>query len=184
VALDSRQPTPEQIKAVANSLRLRILRLCGDREWTNKELADRLQRDPATILHHLKLLVAAGLIEPVGVRQGPSGAYEKPYRSTGLSWHLSFETAADDEEGAGEVAMLAAFRQELAEAGHDSIAELTRFHLHLDGDDLASFVERVKEVIQEYVADDDARREQGAPDHGGLFALHRLATTPLPEADE
>ena len=36
------EPTPAQIKAVANSLRLRILRLCNDREWTNKELADRL----------------------------------------------------------------------------------------------------------------------------------------------
>ena len=72
-------------------MRLRILRLCSDREWTNKELADRLQRDPATILHHVRLLVDAGLIEPVGVRQGASGAYEKPYRSTGLSWQLSFE---------------------------------------------------------------------------------------------
>lgn len=33
------EPTPQQIKAVASSLRLRILLLCNDQEWTNKERA-------------------------------------------------------------------------------------------------------------------------------------------------
>lgn len=141
-------------------------------------MADRLQRDPATILHHLRLLVDAGLLEPVGVRQGASGAYEKPYRSTGLSWQLRFERSPEDEEVAGEPAMFAAFRQELAEAGNDSIAELTRFHLHLDADDFESFSQRLRDLINEYLAGDEARRERGAPDHGGLVVLHRLAGTP------
>ncbi len=166
--LERREPTPAQIKAVASALRLRILRLCNDREWTNKELADRLQRDPATILHHLRLLVDAGLLEPVGVRQGASGAYEKPYRSTGLSWQLSFEVPLEDEAEVGELAMLTAFRQELAEAGHDSIAELTRFHLHLDEDSLRAFTARFLDLIEEYRVEDDARREGGAPGYGGI----------------
>lgn len=167
------EPTADQIKAVASPLRLRILRLCNDREWTNKELADRLERDPATILHHLRLLVDAGLLEAAGVRQGPSGAYEKPYRSTGLSWQLSFERPAEDEEG--EIAVLAAFRAELAEAGNDSIAELSRFHLHLDQEALESFSRRVVGLVDEYLADDDARRRAGAPGYGGVVVVHRLA---------
>lgn len=174
------QATPEQFKAVANPLRLRILRLCNDREWTNQELARRLDRDPATILYHLRVLVDAGLIAPVGVRQGVSGAYEKPYRSTGLSWQLDFEEAAEDEEG--ELAMLTAFRQELAEAGHDSVAELTRFQLHLDEESLASFVERFVALIDEYLAGDDARLLDGAPGYGGIMVLHRLANI-SPEGD-
>lgn len=174
------QPTPEQIKAVANSLRLRILRLCNDREWTNKELADRLDRDPATILHHIRLLVAAGLLAPVGVRQGPSGALEKPYRSTGLSWHLSFERAVEDEEEEGELAMLSAFRQELAEAGYDSIAEFTRFHLHLDEDTRRQLIEKVKAILDEYIDRDAARAEAGEPGYGGIFVLHRLAGSDKP----
>ena len=173
--VERREPTPAQIKAVASALRLRILRLCNDREWTNKELADRLQRDPATILHHLRLLVDAGLLEPIGVRQGVSGAYEKPYRSTGLSWQLSFEVPLEDEAEAGELALLTAFRQELAEAGHDSIAELTRFHLHLDEDSLRAFTARFLDLIEEYRLQDDARRDGGAPGYGGMIALHRLA---------
>lgn len=170
------QPTPEQVKAVANPLRLRILRLCNDREWTNKELADRLDRDPATMLYHLRLLVVAGLIEPVGLRQAASGVYEKPYRSTGLSWHLSFERPTEDQER--EIAMLSAFRQELAEAGHDSIAELTRFHLHLDDDAVSAFVERLVGLIDEYLVDDHARQQQRAPGYGGVIVLHRLADSP------
>jgi DNA-binding transcriptional ArsR family regulator len=176
--VDRGEPTPAQIKAVSSPLRLRILRLCNDREWTNKELADRLERDPATILHHLRLLVDAGLIEAVGVRQGKSGAYEKPYRSTGLSWRLQFEHAAPDEDDAGEVAMLSAFRQELAESGPDSIAELTRFHLHLDDDTLRTFSERLVELIEEYRSDDDERREHGAPGYGGIVVVHRLVDPP------
>ena len=177
---DSKEPTPQQIKAVASSIRLRILRLCSDREWTNKELADRLDRDPATILHHLRLLVDAGLIAPVGVRQAANGAYEKPYRATRLSWHLRFERAPEDEDAGGQVAMLTAFQHELAEAGNDSIAELTRFHLHLDPDEVDEFVARLKGVIKEYVATDDVRRDRGSPDHGGLFALHRSVSEPPP----
>ena len=169
------EPTPAQIKAVASSLRLRIVRLCNDREWTNKELADRLERDPATILHHLRVLLDAGLIESTGVRQGPSGAYEKPYRSTGLSWQISFGDSAYEPDDEGELTMLRAFREELAEAGYDSLAELSRFHLHLDDDDRQEFLTRLFDLLDEYRLSDPSRRERGAPGYGGLVALHLLA---------
>lgn len=182
--MDSREPTAAQIKAASNSLRLRILRLCHQREWTNKELADRLDRDPSTIHRHLRLLVEADLLEPVGVRQGPSGAYEKPYRSTGRSWHLRFERALEDEEDEGELALLAAFRHELAEAGHDSLAELTRFHLHLESDALDEFVARFKTMVSELAATDDARRDAGIPGYGGVFVLHRLADSAPPDRSD
>jgi DNA-binding transcriptional ArsR family regulator len=177
---DRREPTPQQTKAVASPLRLRILRLCGDRAWTNKELADRLDRDPATILHHIRLLVDAGFLEAVAVRQGKSGAYEKPYRSTGLSWRLSFDQPTGDEGDEGELAMLTAFMQELDEAGRDSVAQLTRFHLHLDDESLASFSARVVALVDEYLVGDDERRRAGAPDYGGIVVLHRLAEGPEP----
>ncbi|HET7486916.1 MAG TPA: helix-turn-helix domain-containing protein [Acidimicrobiales bacterium] len=172
---DRRHATPQQIKAVASSLRLRILRLCNDREWTNKELAERLGRDPATILHHVRLLVDAGLLAPAPIRQGARGATEKPYRSTGLSWQLRFDRPEEDEDEAGGLAMLGAFREELAEAGNDSIAELSRFHLHLDEEDLAAFTSRLRELLEGFIAGDDARRQGGAPDYGGIVVLHRLA---------
>jgi predicted transcriptional regulator len=176
VLIERVEPTPAQIKALANSLRVRILRLCNDREWTNKQLAERLERDPATILHHLRLLVDAGLIESTGVRKGPNGAYEKPYRSTGRSWQISFGDNAYIPDEEGELTMLRAFREELAEAGYDSLAELSRFQLHLDEDELQTFITRLFELLDEYHLSDPIRQERGAPSYGGLVALHRLAT--------
>jgi len=170
--------TELQVKAVANSTRLRILRLCNDREWTNKELADRLDLDPSTVLHHTRLLTKAGLLEAVAVRQGPSGAYEKPYRSTGLSWKLSFDQIVEDDDASGESAMLNAFRSELREAGNNSITEMTRFHLHLDDRTLAKFIDGFKALVAKYANTDTNRRDHGQPGFGGMFIIHRLAETP------
>ncbi|MQS06019.1 helix-turn-helix domain-containing protein [Streptomyces sp. IF17] len=77
-----------EAKALAHPLRARILRLCHQRDLTNKQLADRLERDPGTVLYHVRRLLAAGFLEQAPVRTGETGALEKPYRSTGLSWWL------------------------------------------------------------------------------------------------
>ena len=66
---------------------MRILRLCGLHEQTNKQLADRLGQDPGTVLYHVRQLLSAGFLEPAEIRTGESGALEKPYRSTGRSWN-------------------------------------------------------------------------------------------------
>jgi DNA-binding transcriptional ArsR family regulator len=165
-------PNEQQIKAVASATRLRILRLCNDREWTNKELAERLALDPSTVHRHVRLLVDAGLLESTGVRQGESGAYEKPYRSTGLSWKLGFADVLEDEDS-GEVASLAAFRDELRESGNQSVAELTRFHLHLDEVELEEFIAAFKDLVNHYGDAEPAESQQ--PGYGGIFVIHRLA---------
>ncbi len=73
-----REATVREAKALAHPLRLRILRLCWQQELTNKQLADRLDRDPGTVLYHVRQLTEAGLLEPAPVRTGDTGALEKP----------------------------------------------------------------------------------------------------------
>lgn len=169
------EPTERQLKAVASATRLRILRLCNDQDWTNKELADRLDLDPSTVHRHVRLLVDTGLLASTGVRQGASGAYEKPYRSTGLSWKLDIDQIIEDEDVAGETASMAAFRQELDEAGTDSIAEMSRFHLHLTDEHLGTFIDEFKALINCYASEGG----DTAPGYGGMFIVHRLADQPL-----
>ena len=168
------QATVAQVKAVSSATRVRIMRLCHGREWTNKQLADRLGLDPSTVLHHLRILERAGLIEPVAARQGPSGAFEKPYKSTGLSWQLILDDALIDEDGSGEPAPLSAFRQEFLEAGVDSAVELTRFVVHLSDDDLSEFVQQFTALIERYVSGNGPRQDAGATGYGAFFAVHRL----------
>ncbi|TDC08695.1 ArsR family transcriptional regulator [Streptomyces sp. 8K308] len=167
------EATVREAKALAHPLRARILRLCGQREMTNKQLADRLGRDPGTVLYHVRQLTAAGFLEPAPVRTGDSGALEKPYRSTGRSWWLNGGLANADSEDATLIP-LQALQEELHEAGPRSIAELARFMLHLSPDELAEFNARVLAILDEYVATDDERRAD-RPAYGGLFILHRLA---------
>ena len=164
-----RPATGAEIKAVSHPLRVRILRLCGDHELTNKQLADRLGEDAGTVYYHVRQLVAAGFLEAADVRSGESGALEKPYRSTRKSWWLSMPV---EGVASGEgFAPVDAFQQELAEAGPASIAAYARFSLHLSAEDVAELDRRIVAVIDEYVETD--RERSHLPAHGGIFLLHR-----------
>ena len=73
-------------RALSSPLRLRVLRLCAFDARTNKELAELLDVNPGTMLHHVRSLVDTGLLAPDAERTGNRGAREVPYRATGLSW--------------------------------------------------------------------------------------------------
>ena len=49
-----RDATPAEMRALGHPLRWRILRITLNKSMTNKEIAERLGRDPGTILHHVK----------------------------------------------------------------------------------------------------------------------------------
>lgn len=166
-----RAATVREAKALAHPLRLRILRLCGQRELTNKQLADRLDRDPGTVLYHVRQLADAGLLDQAPVRTGDSGALEKPYRSTGRSWWLD-DPLAKAESGT-PLAPIEAFQDELREAGPDSVQTFARFTLHLSPEDVVALERRILAVLDEYVETEDQRRDR--PAHGGILVLHRLA---------
>ena len=171
-----RPATPQEAKALAHPLRLRILRLCQSEELTNKQLADRLGSDPGTVFYHVRQLVGAGLLQAAPVRTGPSGALEKPYRSSGVSWWL--DGPLNSEPADVRYASVEAFQAELEEAGPASVATYERFSLHLSPEDVEELDRRILAVLDEYVATDDERR--GRPVHGGMFILHRLASQPDP----
>jgi DNA-binding transcriptional ArsR family regulator len=165
-----REAAVREAKARAHPLRLRILRLCWQQELTNKQLADRLEKDPGTVLYHVRHLVGAGLLEQAPVRTGQSGALEKPYRAKPRSWWI------DDPPGAEPDAAFApveAFREELRDAGPDSVRTFARFALHLSPEDAAELDRRLLEVLDAYLVTDDQRLDQ--PAYGGLVVLHQLA---------
>jgi DNA-binding transcriptional ArsR family regulator len=160
-----------EAKALAHPLRLRILRLCARQELTNKQLADRLGSPPGTVLHHVRLLVEAGLLQQAPIRTGTSGALEKPYRSTGRSWWLDDPLA--DAEPDARFAPIQAFQDELREAGPGSVQTFERFFLHLSPEDVVELDRRIVAILDQYVETDDQRLDQ--PALGGIFVLHRLA---------
>lgn len=172
----ARRPATEaEAQALASAVRIRILRLCLGEVLTNKEIAQRLGRDPASVLHHVRRLVDTGFLEALPARRGTRGAREIPYRATGKSWTLRVGDPA--EKGA----MLEAFLDELADAGGE-LVDASRFGVRLRPEDRAELSRRITAVFDEFV-----RRP---PDPDGewwsvFFAMHRdYRGTRRPEATD
>lgn len=162
-----RPATEAEARALASSLRLRILRLCLHQPLTNKEIAERLGRDPASVLHHVRRLVDTGFLDALPVRRGARGARERPYRATGKSWTLQ---VGDAGSAARELdAMLQAFLGELADAGGE-LVDAARLGLRLSPSDREELSGRISALLDEYAA--------RPPDPDGqwwslFFAMHR-----------
>ncbi len=146
--MKTRRPaTDAERRALASGLRLRILRLCLDEPRTNREIAERLGRNPATTLHHVRTLVDTGFLAAEPVRRGTRGAREIPYRATRLSWTLDI----DDDRGPDVNAMLEAFLAEVRTVDPQRVLS-SRLGLRLRPDELEEFHGRLQDLLDEYAA--------------------------------
>ena len=138
--------TEAEAKALASSVRLRILRLCLDQELTNKEIAERLGANPATVLHHVRTLVDTGFLEALPPRRGKRGSREVPYLATGKSW------ASDDADtgvaGRGE-AMIGAFLDEVRGVDLDKTM-ISRLGLRLTPEQYRDLCDRLMDVLKQF----------------------------------
>lgn len=130
-----------EARALASGLRLQILRLTLRESLTNKEIAERLDRNPASVLHHVRTLLATGFLVPDGERRGQRGARELPYRATGKSWYMITEVSGRP--------ILDAF---LAEVAHVPAAELetSRLGLTLNAEHRRELGQRLDDVLREF----------------------------------
>jgi predicted ArsR family transcriptional regulator len=151
-------------RALASSVRLRILRLCLDEDLTNREIADRLGKNPATVLHHVRTLVDRGFLAAGPVRRGARGSREVPYRATRKSWR------APDFPGKWQL-MLSTFVEEVAEADPESV-RMTRLGVRLSADEHAELMTRVDAFFAELA---ERRPTPDGTPYSVLFALHEDA---------
>lgn len=142
-----RRATEAEARALSSALRLRILRLCLDDELTNKEIAERLGRDPASVLHHVRKLVDTGFLEVLPARRGTRGSREVPYRATGKSWHM--EVREHPGRPTQSSVMLAAFLDELAEAGGE-LVDASRLGMRLNEAHRREFIDRINVLLNEF----------------------------------
>ena len=156
VTVERRPATEEEARALASPLRLRILRLCLDVSLTNKEIAERLGKDPASVLYHVRRLVRTGFLVPEEERRGTRGAREVPYRSTGKSWTLSIGESEDPRIATGT--LVEAFVQDATRVGFENV-DGTRMGLRLTPDEYDELSRRMFELVEEF----RVRGSTGAP---------------------
>ena len=155
-----RLATDAEARALASSLRLQILRLTLDEALTNKEIAERLDRNPASVLHHVRTLVDTGFLRAEPVRRGARGSREVPYRATGKSWQLEVPNVGR--------AVLAAFLAEAEQVPAGALAT-SRLGLRLTPEEVEELGQRLHALFEEY------HRRPASPDAepwSVFFAMH------------
>ncbi|MFT3797672.1 helix-turn-helix domain-containing protein [Microbacterium sp.] len=128
-------------KALSSPLRLRVLRLCRFEARTNKELAELLEVNPGTMLHHVRMLVETGFLQAQPERSGAQGAREVPYLATGLSWNAPMDDSIP--------VMLETIRQQAAIADPERVW-ISWLGLRLNDEHLRELHERMYALIAEY----------------------------------
>lgn len=145
--VERRPATDEEARALTSTLRMRILRVCLGEAHTNKEIAQTLGKDPATVLHHVRRLVDTGFLAAQDVRRGPHGAREIPYLTTGKSWQLSMPSKSP--------VLLNTFLDELGLVPAESV-ETTRLGLRLSAAERKEFERRLFGLLDEYATRADS----------------------------
>ncbi len=89
----------EQVKVLADPLRVRILEALGQ-ERTTKQVAEYLGEKPTRLYHHVEAMERVGVIEPTRTQQN-RGTLEKYYLAVAKSFRASPElfSQANSEEG-------------------------------------------------------------------------------------
>ncbi|HEY1389336.1 MAG TPA: winged helix-turn-helix domain-containing protein [Ktedonobacterales bacterium] len=147
--------TPQQMKALADPVRHRILGIIQSRPATAKQIADRLKMPPGTIGHHLQVLESAGLAQVVA-RRLVRGIVAKYYTRTARIFTYNFPDVVT-----GKVPALVRFltdaRDELAETLVDGDPEAlvkTAFpHARLTPERHAYFERRLMDLVDEFIAE-------------------------------
>lgn len=143
---EERRPATEaEARALASAVRLRILRLCLDRPLTNREIAVRLEKNPATVLHHVRTLVDTGFLVAEQPRRGARGAREVPYRATGRSWQLDWDGVPRPSPDP----LLGAFLGEVAAVGEEQLVS-TRLGLRLTPEHQRQFAEELHGLLDSW----------------------------------
>lgn len=171
---------PQQLKAFADPLRIRIMHILADRPATNQQLATALGEPGAKVLHHVRALLAADLIRLVDQRIS-GGNVEKYYRATA---HLyGFRPGPDDSETLSG-AMFDSVTQELVaslrlwpEQGVNWEGRRAR----ISADRLEEFNSRLRDLIAEYWGGPDGT---AANDPDGELMSFAAVSYRFPGSDE
>jgi DNA-binding transcriptional ArsR family regulator len=146
--VEQRRATPAEVRALSHPLRLRVLALCHGESLSNKELADRLHEQPATVLYHVRILVKTGFLEPLPAHPGPRGSTVRPYRATDKSYTIDIGEPRDT--GGAKMAAVDAAVAEMRGHRGEELGPLLLFSLRASRDQLDKLTTTLTEVLDRH----------------------------------
>ncbi|GGL97421.1 ArsR/SmtB family transcription factor [Nakamurella endophytica] len=165
----------DQVRAMGNLARYRMLGVLADRAATLSGLAEALGIRKGSADHHLRVLAAAGLVRPVRTRTVRGGT-ERYWGRTARS----FEVAPDNPAYHDRALLLRTVAQELEAAAGAADPSLTVARFRLRPEDYRLLGERLADLVAEF---------QGRTDPAGdpvtisvaLFRTARRGGTDVPD---
>jgi DNA-binding transcriptional ArsR family regulator len=162
---------PEQLRALGDDLRARIVVLLRERAASTTELAERLGLPKGTVAHHVKVLERAGLLRVVRTRK-VRAVTERIY---GRTARLFVFKSSDDAGGEGvrdvAAASLRTVAEEMLPSADDERTSFAVLRIRLAKPAAARFARRLEKLIDELEAADDPAGEP----YGLAVALYRRA---------
>ncbi|THV30963.1 winged helix-turn-helix transcriptional regulator [Glycomyces paridis] len=144
--------------------------MCLDQALTNKEIAQRLGSNPATVLHHVRKLVDTGFLAPQEERTGARGAREIPYLATRKSWALRL---GEEFWSDMSTAMMDVFQTEVAQLGDPSKVNAARLGLRMNEEQYEAVNKRFKMLLNDLA---EMQPGPGAKPYSLFLAIHPDAT--------
>jgi DNA-binding transcriptional ArsR family regulator len=188
----------EQVRVLADPLRIRIVEKLCDDEHTTKQVAEALGEKPTKLYHHVEALEKVGLIRQTRTKRN-RGTLERYYLSVARRFNTEAALfAGDDSPPAAEAlqsivaTILETTGRELSElselaAGHDGKAAeeclLSFIYLEADQKTITRLQRRMKKLLTDIQALDD--RSDRDEDDGPKMRKYRLtlAFYPLDHED-
>jgi DNA-binding transcriptional ArsR family regulator len=160
---------PEQLRALGDDLRAKIVVLLRERAASTTELADKLGLPKGTVGHHVKVLEKAGLIRVVRTRK-VRAVTERYY---GRTARLFLFKSSDDagSEGVRDVAAasLRTAAEEMLPAVDDDRTTFAVLRVRLSDANATRFMRRIEKLHRDFRSADDPAGEP----YGLAVALYR-----------
>ncbi|PJI93541.1 winged helix-turn-helix domain-containing protein [Luteimicrobium subarcticum] len=133
---DTERTTPAQVAALGHPMRSRIWREVGSEGATVSQLANRLVTNKGNVAHHVKVLVAAGLLAP-GRTRTVRGGTEQYYVT------VASRLVLDDRATDATLALLGSVAEEIAAAREPLLNHRTIRLTRRQADALVRHLDRV-----------------------------------------
>jgi DNA-binding transcriptional ArsR family regulator len=153
----------EQLRAVADDLRAKIIALLRERARSTQDLAEELSLPKGTVGHHMKVLEKAGLIRVVRTRK-VRAMTEKFYGRTARLFLFQAEEAPDTVPGMG-ASMLRNAADEVSQA--KAGVKFAHVRSRLSKEDARRLGRRLDRLVKDF----QAAEQRDGDGNGDLFSF-------------
>ncbi len=142
--------TPEQLKALGDAFRQKVLRLLLEQAATTNQLAEALHAPTSTTAHHLNVLTEAGLTQVVRTRQ-VRAITERYYGCTARTY-ISISSAPGAEREPGIQLLQQMLKEVASSQDNNRFLSYSTGHTHISMTNAHIFMERINKLVQEFEA--------------------------------